>query len=177
MFPYQKWEKPQRNFWSFRTFLAGMFMVLHVCLRLSLSLSLLLSLFWTHCWSDDLFPIIFISFLQSLEALQDGEHEKQRRHFLYFLLHQVPVSSNFSILMRKKASQVASYLPWHLSYNMLFFGSCNISLKFFPFSCLCRLLFSLFSVVTGWILLVHLLNARTCGTSLWNMSGCFIIDA
>ncbi|KAL8043652.1 hypothetical protein ABFX02_09G128046 [Erythranthe guttata] len=50
---------------------------------------------------------LFQPFLQSLEALQDGEHEKQRRHFLYFLLHQVPVSSNFSILMRKKACQVA----------------------------------------------------------------------
>ncbi|OMO65548.1 putative helicase MAGATAMA 3 [Corchorus olitorius] len=25
-------------------------------------------------------------------ALQDGEHEKQRRHFLYFLLHQVPIA-------------------------------------------------------------------------------------
>ncbi|XP_042048025.1 uncharacterized protein LOC121794091 isoform X1 [Salvia splendens] len=50
---------------------------------------------------------LFEPFLQSLEALQDGEHEKQRRHFLYFLLHQVPVSSNFSILMRKKASQIA----------------------------------------------------------------------
>ncbi|XP_051129452.1 uncharacterized protein LOC127250300 isoform X2 [Andrographis paniculata] len=45
---------------------------------------------------------LFQPFLQSLEALQDGEHEKQRRHFLYFLLHQVPVSSNFSVLMRKK---------------------------------------------------------------------------
>ncbi|GJZ35306.1 putative P-loop containing nucleoside triphosphate hydrolase [Tanacetum coccineum] len=41
----------------------------------------------------------------SLEALQDGEHQKQRRHFLYFLLHQVSVSSNFSTLMRKKACQ------------------------------------------------------------------------
>ncbi|KAI3455745.1 hypothetical protein Pfo_012408 [Paulownia fortunei] len=55
---------------------------------------------------------LFQPFLQaclhfSLEALQDGEHEKQRRHFLYFLLHQVPVSSNFSILMRKKACQIA----------------------------------------------------------------------
>ncbi|KZV27524.1 hypothetical protein F511_04575 [Dorcoceras hygrometricum] len=40
-------------------------------------------------------------------TLLDGEHEKQRRHFLYFLLHQVPVSSNFSILMKKKASQIA----------------------------------------------------------------------
>ncbi|KAL3835347.1 hypothetical protein ACJIZ3_010083 [Penstemon smallii] len=50
---------------------------------------------------------LFQPFLQSLEALQDGEHEKQRRHFLYFLLHQVPVSSNFSLLMRKKACQIA----------------------------------------------------------------------
>ncbi|KAK6911188.1 DNA2/NAM7 helicase-like, C-terminal [Dillenia turbinata] len=41
------------------------------------------------------------------KTLQDGEHEKQRRHLLYFLLHQVPVSSNFSILMRKKACQIA----------------------------------------------------------------------
>ncbi|XP_022889351.1 uncharacterized protein LOC111404723 isoform X2 [Olea europaea var. sylvestris] len=50
---------------------------------------------------------LFSPFLQSLEALQDGEHEKQRRHFLYFLLHQVTVSSNFSMLMRKKACQIA----------------------------------------------------------------------
>lgn len=46
---------------------------------------------------------------QSLEALHDGEHEKQRRHFLYFLLHQVPVSSNFSILTRKLACQVITF--------------------------------------------------------------------
>lgn len=51
---------------------------------------------------------------QSLEALHDGEHEKQRRHFLYFLLHQVPVSSNFSILTRKLACQVI-----HLDFCML----------------------------------------------------------
>ncbi|XP_073146696.1 uncharacterized protein [Henckelia pumila] len=50
---------------------------------------------------------LFQPFLQSLESLQDGEHEKQRRHFLYFLLHQVHVSSNFSMLMKKKASQIA----------------------------------------------------------------------
>ncbi|MQL85608.1 hypothetical protein Taro_018140 [Colocasia esculenta] len=31
--------------------------------------------------------------LFSLEALQDGEHEKQRRHLLYFLLHQVTQSN------------------------------------------------------------------------------------
>ncbi|XP_037493472.1 uncharacterized protein LOC105646246 isoform X2 [Jatropha curcas] len=51
----------------------------------------------------DLFP----PFLQSLEALQDGEHEKQRRHFLYFLLHQVPASSNFNVLTRKLACKIA----------------------------------------------------------------------
>ncbi|XP_029130085.1 uncharacterized protein LOC109812659 isoform X2 [Cajanus cajan] len=50
---------------------------------------------------------LFQPFLQSLEALQDGELEKQRRYFLYFLLHQVPVSSNFSILTRKLACQIA----------------------------------------------------------------------
>lgn len=47
-----------------------------------------------------------VLFVQSLEALQDGEHEKQRRHFLYFLLHQVPVSSNFNVLTRKLACKV-----------------------------------------------------------------------
>ncbi|WCJ37161.1 P-loop containing nucleoside triphosphate hydrolases superfamily protein [Euphorbia peplus] len=51
----------------------------------------------------DLFP----PFLQSLEALQDGEHEKQRRHFLYFLLHQVSVSSNFNVLTKKLACKIA----------------------------------------------------------------------
>lgn len=50
---------------------------------------------------------LFLPFLQSLEALQDGEHEKQRRHFLYFLLHQVPHSSNFSLLMKKNARKIA----------------------------------------------------------------------
>ncbi|XP_057825136.2 uncharacterized protein LOC131037116 isoform X2 [Cryptomeria japonica] len=50
---------------------------------------------------------LFQPFLQSLEALQDGEFERQRRHFLYFLLHQVSHSSNFSLLMKKKACQVA----------------------------------------------------------------------
>lgn len=49
---------------------------------------------------------ITIKSIQSLEALQDGEHEQQRRHFIYFLLHQVNVSRNFSSLMRKKACQV-----------------------------------------------------------------------
>ncbi|XP_058227710.1 uncharacterized protein LOC131336079 isoform X2 [Rhododendron vialii] len=61
---------------------------------------------------------LFQPFLQSLEALQDGEHEKQRRHFIYFLLHQVPFSSNFSILMRKKACQIA-LLIIHRGYKMI----------------------------------------------------------
>uniref|UniRef100_A0A2P2M1D1 Uncharacterized protein LOC105646246 n=2 Tax=Rhizophora mucronata TaxID=61149 RepID=A0A2P2M1D1_RHIMU len=56
----------------------------------------------------DLFP----PFLQSLEALQDEEHEKQQRHFLYFLLHQVPVSSNFSILTRRMACKVLITFFW-----------------------------------------------------------------
>nr|GEU89716.1 putative P-loop containing nucleoside triphosphate hydrolase [Tanacetum cinerariifolium] len=60
---------------------------------------------------------LFQPFLQSLEALQDGEHQKQRRHFLYFLLHQVSVSSNFSTLMRKKACQIA-LLIIHRGYQM-----------------------------------------------------------
>ncbi|KAK9097548.1 hypothetical protein Sjap_023045 [Stephania japonica] len=63
---------------------------------------------------------LFQPFLQayiSLEALQDGEHEKQRRHFLYFLLHQVNMSNNFSILMRKKACQIA-ILIIHRGYKM-----------------------------------------------------------
>ncbi|EAZ09610.1 hypothetical protein OsI_31894 [Oryza sativa Indica Group] len=45
--------------------------------------------------------------LYSLEALQDGDHEKQRRNILYFLLHQVTRSSNFSALMRKTATKIA----------------------------------------------------------------------
>lgn len=61
---------------------------------------------------------LFQPFLQSLEALQDGEHEKQRRNFIYFLLHQVPFSSNFSILMRKKACQIA-LLIIHRGYKMI----------------------------------------------------------
>ncbi|GLU21867.1 hypothetical protein SLE2022_379790 [Rubroshorea leprosula] len=64
----------------------------------------------------DIFDL-FQPFLQSLEALQDGEHEKQRRHFLYFLLHQVPVSSNFSILTRKNACKIA-LLIIHRGYKM-----------------------------------------------------------
>lgn len=50
---------------------------------------------------------LFQPLLQSLEALRDGEHEKQRRHFLYFLLHQVPVSSNFSVLARRIGHKIA----------------------------------------------------------------------
>ena len=48
--------------------------------------------------------------MQSLEALQDGEHEKQRRNILYFLLHQVTRSSNFSTLMRKNATKVSLFI-------------------------------------------------------------------
>ncbi|KAJ8770865.1 hypothetical protein K2173_021780 [Erythroxylum novogranatense] len=61
----------------------------------------------------DLFP----PFLQSLEALQDGEHEKQRRHFLYFLLHQVPASSNFNVLTLKMACKIALLIV-HRGYTM-----------------------------------------------------------
>ncbi|XP_059288718.1 uncharacterized protein LOC132042120 isoform X1 [Lycium ferocissimum] len=60
---------------------------------------------------------LFQPFLQSLEALQDGEHEKQRRNLLYFLLHQVTASSNFSLLMRKKACQIALLIV-HRGYTM-----------------------------------------------------------
>ncbi|XVF86232.1 hypothetical protein PTKIN_Ptkin18bG0023800 [Pterospermum kingtungense] len=65
----------------------------------------------------DIFDL-FQLFLQSLEALQDGEHEKQRRNFLYFLLHQVPVSSNFSVLTRKTACKIA-LLIIHRGYKMI----------------------------------------------------------
>ncbi|XP_062110921.1 uncharacterized protein LOC133822564 isoform X2 [Humulus lupulus] len=64
----------------------------------------------------DIFDL-FQPFLQSLEALQDGEHEKQRRHFLYFLLHQVPASSNFSVLTRQKARQISLFIV-HRGYAM-----------------------------------------------------------
>lgn len=53
---------------------------------------------------------LFQPFLQSLEALQDGEYERQRRHFLFFLLYQVSHSSNFSLLMKKKACQIAIFI-------------------------------------------------------------------
>ncbi|XVF23314.1 hypothetical protein REPUB_Repub13aG0026900 [Reevesia pubescens] len=64
----------------------------------------------------DIFDL-FQPFLQSLEALQDGELEKQRRNFLYFLLHQVPVSNNFSVLTRKTACKIA-LLIIHRGYKM-----------------------------------------------------------
>ncbi|KAE9585571.1 putative DNA helicase [Lupinus albus] len=67
--------------------------------------------------SNDLGVCFCIVYIGSLEALQDGEHEKQRRHFLYFLLHQVPVSSNFSILIRKLSCQIA-LLVVHRGYKM-----------------------------------------------------------
>jgi senataxin len=63
-----------------------------------------------HTKSEKIHKAIFDLFqplLQSLEALRDGEHEKQRRHFLYFLLHQVPVSSNFSLLARRIGHKIA----------------------------------------------------------------------
>ncbi|RLN33906.1 uncharacterized protein C2845_PM03G01890 [Panicum miliaceum] len=50
---------------------------------------------------------MLVIYMQSLEALQDGEHEKQRRNILYFLLYQVTRSSNFSTLMRKNATKIA----------------------------------------------------------------------
>ncbi|KAL5065972.1 hypothetical protein RYX36_027709 [Vicia faba] len=57
---------------------------------------------------------LFQPFLETLEALHDGEHERQRRHFL---LHQVPASSNFSILTRRLACQMA-LLIIHRGYKM-----------------------------------------------------------
>ncbi|TYG65006.1 hypothetical protein ES288_D06G151100v1 [Gossypium darwinii] len=68
----------------------------------------------------DIFDL-FLPFLQSLEALQDGEHEKQRRHFLYFLLHQVPVSTNFSVLTRKTACKVLTIFWNMVDGNALYF--------------------------------------------------------
>ncbi|XP_074578399.1 uncharacterized protein LOC141834905 isoform X2 [Curcuma longa] len=60
---------------------------------------------------------LFLPFLQSLESLQDGEYEKQRRHFLYFLLHQVTQSRNFSNLMRKNSCKI-SLLIVHRGYML-----------------------------------------------------------
>ncbi|KAJ4826197.1 hypothetical protein Tsubulata_023786 [Turnera subulata] len=65
----------------------------------------------------ELFKMLEVLPVQSLEALQDGEHEKQRRHFIFFLLHQVPVSSNFNILARKMACKTA-FLIIHRGYKM-----------------------------------------------------------
>jgi len=74
----------------------------------------LLYVYWEKegCCSIDVIEILH-PMLQSLEALQDGELEKQRRYFLYFLLHQVPVSSNFSVLTRKLACQVITFRFLH----------------------------------------------------------------
>ncbi|KAL8136950.1 hypothetical protein V2J09_002951 [Rumex salicifolius] len=64
----------------------------------------------------DIFDL-FYPFLVSLEALQDGELEKQRRHIIYFFLHQVTRSSNFGGLMREKARQIALLIV-HRGYKM-----------------------------------------------------------
>ncbi|KAJ1290242.1 hypothetical protein BS78_02G228000 [Paspalum vaginatum] len=82
-------------------------------LRTTLSPSVIRNTLLGHCFHTrdekshkEIFDL-FLPFLQSLEALQDGEHEKQRRNVLYFLLHQVTRSSNFSGLMRKNATKIA----------------------------------------------------------------------
>ncbi|KAL6846836.1 hypothetical protein ACP4OV_024284 [Aristida adscensionis] len=82
-------------------------------LRTTLSSSVMRNTLLGHCFHTrdekshkEIFDL-FLPFLQSLEALQDGEHEKQRRNILYFLLHQVTRSSNFSALMRKNATKIA----------------------------------------------------------------------
>ncbi|XP_072147579.1 uncharacterized protein [Setaria viridis] len=82
-------------------------------LRTTLSPSVMRNTLLGHCFHTrdekshkEIFDL-FLPFLQSLEALQDGEHEKQRRNILYFLLHQVTRSSNFSALMRKNATKIA----------------------------------------------------------------------
>ncbi|ONM56016.1 P-loop containing nucleoside triphosphate hydrolase superfamily protein [Zea mays] len=82
-------------------------------LRTTLSPSVMRNTLLGHCFHThtekshkEIFDL-FLPFLQSLEALQDGEHEKQRRNILYFLLHQVTRSSNFSALMRKTATKIA----------------------------------------------------------------------
>ncbi|XP_073000501.1 uncharacterized protein [Typha latifolia] len=82
-------------------------------LRTTLSPSVMRNTLLGHCFHTrnekshkEIFDL-FLPFLQSLEALQDGEHEKQRRNVLYFLLHQVTCSSNFSVLMRKNACKIA----------------------------------------------------------------------
>ncbi|XP_039171987.1 uncharacterized protein LOC120294940 isoform X4 [Eucalyptus grandis] len=92
-------------------------------LRSALSPSIMRSTLVGQCFHSrnekihkDIFEL-FQPLFQSLEAWQDGELEKQRRNFLYFLLHQVPVSSNFSVLTRQKARQIA-FLIIHRGYKM-----------------------------------------------------------
>ncbi|KAJ3676832.1 hypothetical protein LUZ60_002556 [Juncus effusus] len=92
-------------------------------LRATLSPSVMRNTLLGHCFHTkdekshkDIFDL-FIPFLQSLEALQDGEHEKQRRNILYFLLHQVTRSSNFSPLMHKNACKIALLIV-HRGYTM-----------------------------------------------------------
>ncbi|KAF8025326.1 hypothetical protein BT93_F2232 [Corymbia citriodora subsp. variegata] len=92
-------------------------------LRSALSPSIMRSTLVGQCFHSrnekihkDIFEL-FQPLLQSLEAWQDGELEKQRRNVLYFLLHQVPVSSNFSVLTRQKACQIA-FLIIHRGYKM-----------------------------------------------------------
>ncbi|KAL3736981.1 hypothetical protein ACJRO7_025846 [Eucalyptus globulus] len=92
-------------------------------LRSALSPSIMRSTLVGQCFHSrnekihkDIFEL-FQPLLQSLEAWQDGELEKQRRGFLYFLLQQVPVSSNFSVLTRQKARQIA-FLIIHRGYKM-----------------------------------------------------------
>ncbi|XP_019057963.1 PREDICTED: uncharacterized protein LOC104812332 isoform X2 [Tarenaya hassleriana] len=60
---------------------------------------------------------LFLPLLQSLEALQVDEHKKERRHLLYFLLHQVPNSSNFSDLARRIGRKIALLIV-HRGYQM-----------------------------------------------------------
>lgn len=110
--------------------------------------------------------------MQSLEALQDGEHEKQRRHFLYFLLHQVTVSSNFSVLTRQRACQVlisSSGLSqmWNLVHIYLYHirnTFLNYKTILMILYCILRYPFLLYIEVTLWTHHVLLLNVHICGT-------------
>ncbi|XP_020107342.1 uncharacterized protein LOC109723385 isoform X2 [Ananas comosus] len=92
-------------------------------LRTTLSPSVIRNTLLGHCFHirdekshKEIFDL-FLPFLQSLEALQDGEHEKQRRNIIYFLLHQVSHSSNFSALMRKNACKIALLIVYR-GYTM-----------------------------------------------------------
>ncbi|KAJ1700232.1 hypothetical protein LUZ63_000011 [Rhynchospora breviuscula] len=92
-------------------------------LKASLSPSVMRNTLLGHCFHTrdekshkDIFDL-FIPFLQSLEALQDGEHEKQRRNILYFLLHQVTRSSNFSVFTRQNACKIAILIVYR-GYTM-----------------------------------------------------------